>query len=99
MIWLIIIGVILLVYYYDRDRDQEGFHRFPGRRPWSFPVRYDPSMYYDNTFGYYETPYIFFDKRYEDNFNNRPYWECFETNKSAGVSNSDAYKLCRQYID
>jgi hypothetical protein len=99
MIFIIILILFVIWYYYGYD-NSEGFHGGHFRR---FPhmIRYDPSMYYDETPSWYESPYVFYNQppRFDRGRKNQSYWDCFELNKASGASNSDAYKLCSLYID
>ncbi len=97
---IILVVIVLFIWYlgdYSLYDDLAGFHR--GRRRYPHIVRYDPSLYYYDSLDWYESPNIFFDKLHKSNINNQAYWQCFEINKSSGASNSDAYKLCRNYIN
>ena len=96
MFGLLIVLFIALVWYFQ---EPEGFRGRRGGR-WPYYVGYDPSRYYSDEPNWYESPYIFFNRRKpHDNLFNQAYWQCFELNKSGGVSNEDAYRLCRRYID
>lgn len=101
MLWLIILLVILIVWWYVSEDHQENFYgdRFGS---WGrFPIRYDPSLYYNYDIGYYESPYVLYRRRpsFQDPMIiNKPYWECFEKNVAIGMSDTDAYKMCRVFI-
>lgn len=99
--WIFGVLILLLFLVLFLSNDIEGFHRRGYRRRNYFPYyrRYDPSYYYNDEPDWYESPYVFFNRRPVGEIGNKAYWQCFELNKSTGVSNDDAYKLCRRYID
>ncbi len=97
MILLVLVLILIVYWYYFVIDNEAGFHRGGWGR---IPIRYDPSMYYDDRMDWYESPYIFFDRQPPFQRNrNQSYWECFELNKSIGANNRDAYRLCKHYID